>query len=446
MIRQDPRTSFSRAEAAALAAVDESWLLDVLAGLVAVPSWQGRERAAQEYMAAAMDGLGMGLDVWEIDEAEVSGHPDYATEITREDPLGVVGRVDWVGGKRSGRDGPGRADPDVERAAGRGPTLVLNGHVDVVPPGDEARWTTPPFEMDVRGGRVYGRGVLDMKGPLVAGLAGVKAVLDSGAALRGSLLFQSVVGEEDGGLGTMASVLRGHTGDGAIVLEPTCLAVATAQAGALNFRLTVPGSAAHGALRYEGVSAIEKFILVYEHLMDFERERNSRVSDARFRANPAPYPICVGTMRGGEWASSVPEIVQAEGRFGVGVREDVAAARRAFEARVAACCEGDDFLRDHPVEVEWWGGQFAPCETPGDAAIVRAAASAARDLGFGGEEPAGVPYGSDLRHFVNAGRTPGVLFGPGDVAGAHREDESIGVNELMDGARATALTVMRFLG
>ena len=75
MIRQDPRTSFSRAEAAALAAVDESWLLDVLAGLVAIPSWQGRERAAQEYMAAAMDGLGMGLDVWEIDEAEVSGPP-----------------------------------------------------------------------------------------------------------------------------------------------------------------------------------------------------------------------------------------------------------------------------------------------------------------------------------------------------------------------------------
>ncbi|MCY4397820.1 MAG: ArgE/DapE family deacylase [Gemmatimonadetes bacterium] len=432
------------AEAEALAAVDESWLLDVLAGLVAIPSWQGRERAAQEYVAAVMDGLGMELDVWEIDEAELRRHPDYATEIVRKDPLGVVGRVDWMARRSSGHDGSERSDPDVEKAAGRGPTLVLNGHVDVVPPGDEARWTTPPFEMDVRGGRAYGRGVLDMKGPLVAGLAGVKAVLDCGAALHGSLLFQSVVGEEDGGLGALGAVMRGHTGDGAVVLEPTRLAVATAQAGALNFRLTVPGSAAHGALRHEGVSALEKFMVVYRHLMDFELERNSGVTDPRFRACSVPHPICVGTMRGGEWASSVPEIVQAEGRFGVGVGEDVAAARRAFEARVAACCEGDDFLRDHPVRVEWWGGQFAPCETPADTAIVQTARSVVRDLGLGDGEVTGVPYGSDLRHLVNAGRTPGILFGPGDVAGSHRENESIGVGELVDGARAVALTVMRF--
>ena len=414
-------------ESAVLAAVDESWLLETLAGLVAIPSWRGEEHAAQQYMAAVMDGLGMSLDVWEIDEAELRLHPDYATELERTNPLGVVGRVDWDGG------------------AGRGPTLVLNGHVDVVPPGDLARWTTPPFRMDVRGGRVYGRGVLDMKGPLVAGLAGVKAVLDSDVAPGGSLLVHSVIGEEDGGLGTLATVLRGHTGDGAIVLEPTGLQVATAQAGALNFRLSVPGRAAHGALRHEGVSALEKLMLVYGHLMELERERNAGVRDPRFGANPAPYAICVGTVHGGEWASSVPEMVHAEGRFGVRVGEDVDAARHLFEARVADCCARDDFLRDNPVGVEWWGGQFAPCATPEDAAIVTAVRSAAHDLGVGGDELVGVPYGSDLRHLVNAGGMPGVLFGPGDVAHAHREDESIGVAELMDGARAVALALMRFL-
>ena len=133
------------------------------------------------------------------------------------------------------------------------------------------------------------------------------------------------------------------------------------------------------------------------------------------------------------------------GASGVRVGEDVHAARRLFEARVADCCRGDDFLRDNPVRVEWWGGQFAPCETPEDAAIVTAVRSAARDLGVGGEELVGVPYGSDLRHLVNAGGMPGVLFGPGDVARAHREDESVGVAELMDGARAVALSLMRFL-
>ena len=425
----------SAAERAVLARVDESWLLETLAGLVEIPSWEGRERPAQEYMAAAMAGLGMDLDVWEIDEAELRCHPDYASEIAREDPLGVVGRLEWG---RTG--GPGDGD------GGRGPrTLVLNGHVDVVPPGDEGRWDTPPFEMVARGGRLHGRGVLDMKGPLVAGLAGVRAVLDEGARPRGTVLFQSVVGEEDGGLGTLAAVLRGHVGDGAVVLEPTRLRVATAQAGALNFRLTVPGRAAHGAVRHEGVSALENFMRVYEDLMDFERERNAAANDPRLAAFAAPYPICVGTVRGGEWASSVPEVVRAEGRYGVGVREGVGAAREAFEARVAALCARDPFLRDHPVRVEWWGGQFAPCETPEDAAIADAARSSARDLGLGGGDVVGVPYGSDLRHLVNAGATPGVLFGPGDVAGTHRPNESIALSELLDAARAVALTVMRYL-
>ena len=454
-----------------VAAVDESWLLETLAGLVAIPSWQGRERPAQEYMAAVMSGLGMDLDVWEIDEAELRRHPDYATEIEREDPLGVVGRVGWgTGGGGGGPDSGG---------GGREPrTLVINGHVDVVPPGDTGRWETPPFEMVVKDGRVYGRGVLDMKGPLVAGLAGVKAVLDGvgrvgarrvrrgapvgewqvsdGSAYgewpmpdaplpRGSVLVQSVIGEEDGGLGTLASVLRGHVGDGAVVLEPTRLRVATAQAGALNFRLTVPGRAAHGALRHEGVSALENFMRLYEDLMDFERERNEAVDEPRLAAFAVPYPICVGTVQGGEWASSVPETVRAEGRFGVGVREEVGAAREALEARVAAFCARDAFLREHAARVEWWGGQFAPCETPEDAPIVHAARSVARDLDFVVGEVVGVPYGSDLRHLVNAGSTPGILFGPGDVAGAHRPNESIAVSELVDGARAVALLVLRFL-
>ena len=405
-------------------AVDERWLLETLNKLVSIPSWNGRERPAQEYVAGVMGGLGLDLDVWEIDEAQVGRHPDYTTEIAREDPLGVVGMWEGEGG---------------------GPALVLNGHVDVVPPGDEERWTTPPFEMDLRDGRVYGRGVLDMKGPLVAGLAGVRAVLDTGAPLRGSLLIQSVIGEEDGGLGTLASVLRGHVGDGAIVLEPTRLEVATAQAGALNFRLTVPGRAAHGAMRHEGVSALENFMFLYRDLMDFESERNATVAERRLAGYPTPYSICIGTLRGGEWASSVPETVRAEGRFGVAVHEDVAAARVAFEARVAACCDRHEFLRDHPARVDWWGGQFAPCDTADDAAVVTAVQGAARDLGLGGGEVVGVPYGSDLRHLVNAGGTPGVLFGPGDVSGAHRENESIALRDLMDGARAVALSVLRYL-
>ena len=101
---------------------------------------------------------------------------------------------------------------------------------------------------------------------------------------------------------------------------------------------------------------------------------------------------------------------------------------------MAACCTRDDFLRENPVRVEWWGGQFAPCETRQDAAIVQVARGVGRDPGVGGEDVVGVPYGSDLRHLVNAGATPGILFGPGDVTEAHRENESVGVGELVEGS------------
>src|SRR5690606_1891806 len=142
-----------------------------------------------------------------------------------------------------------------------------------------------------------------------------------------------VIGEEDGGCGTLAAVERGYRADGAVVVEPTELKVAPAQAGALNFRITVPGAAAHGCVREEGVSAIKKFIPLHAALMELERERNQRArTDVElgrlFGRYALPYALCIGTLRAGEWASSVPESLVFEGRYGVAPGEDIAAARR----------------------------------------------------------------------------------------------------------------------
>ena len=93
-----------------------------------------------------------------------------------------------------------------------------------------------------------------------------KAIKDSGVRLAGTLLIESVIGEEDGGVGTLATIFRGYRADGAIVMEPTNLEVATTGAGCFNFRVWVPGQAAHGALRSEGVSAIRKSHRVLEAL------------------------------------------------------------------------------------------------------------------------------------------------------------------------------------
>lgn len=414
----------TESEARAVEAVDADALLAVARRLVRIPSWNGRETPAQEAMAELMADAGLEVDAWDIDLEALSSHPHYAAEIERERALGVVGTLPGAGGGR---------------------TLLLNGHVDVVPPGEDALWRHPPFEGVVEGGRLYGRGALDMKGALAAGLQAVAAVRRSGVTLGGTVHLASVVGEEDGGSGTLATVQRGYRADGAVVMEPTALAVAPAQAGVLNFRVRVPGLAAHGAVREEGVSALEKLFGVHAAIRRVEEARNARLSgDPLFAPYRLPFPICVGTVRGGDWASSVPDHVTVEGRMGLAPGEALEEARREMADALARAAEDDPWLRDHPPALSWWGGRFLAARTPVDHPVVTTVRSAARSI-LGREPPLeGMTYGADLGLLTGVGDTPGLLFGPGDIRRAHRPDEWVSVDELMATARTLALTIVRF--
>lgn len=423
---RQPGSGLTGLERRVAGAVDVEGLVSAVRELVGIPSWDGNETPAQELMAGWMGDLGLNVDLWEIDLEAVARHPAYCAEIPRARALGLVGTLPGAGGGRS---------------------LILNGHVDVVPPGDPDLWTHPPFEAVVDGGRLFGRGALDMKGPLCAALFALRALRDSGVSLQGDVFLESVVGEEDGGMGTLATVLRGYRADGAVVMEPTGLAVAPALAGALNFRVHVPGKAAHGAVRTEGVSAIEKFVPVYEAVMALEAHRSRELAgDPLFASYDLPFPISVGTIRGGDWASSVPDHLAFEGRLGVAPGEDLGEARRALEAAVARVAEGDSWLRAHPPRVEWWGGQFEPARVSPDHPLVVAVCGAARSVL--GREPvvAGMPYGADMGLLVNHGSTPALLFGPGDIRVAHRPDEYVEVEELAAASRALAVAAMRFCG
>ena len=251
----------TRAECSALEALDLDGLVAFLRELIAVPSLDGDESEAQRRVAAWMRAAGLETDVWTIDLGELAGHPDWCHEVDRDEALGVVG---WLGERPAGR-----AAGDA--AAGR--DLLLNGHVDVVPVGDAAAWTTPPWDPAVRDGCVYGRGAVDMKGGLCCALFAAKAIRDAGIRLCGRLSVASVVGEEDGGTGTLGTLLRGHAADGAVVVEPTRLHVVPAQAGSLMFRLIVHGLSAHGCVREEGVSAVELFVPLLAAIRRLEAER-----------------------------------------------------------------------------------------------------------------------------------------------------------------------------
>lgn len=411
-------------EAEVVGQIDEGRLLHDLDGLIRIQSLGGYEEVAQRWMASRLRHLGFETDVWEIDFDALRSHSSFSMEVERRTGVGVVGTLG---------DGPRTA-------------LALNGHVDVVPIGDSAQWSVDPWRATVRGGRVYGRGACDMKGGLAAGLAAIAALQGAGIRLEQRLMFHSVVAEEDGGAGTLATLARGHLADAAVSMEPTELAVAPAHAGALSFRVRVPGLATHGAVREEGVSAIEKFEAVHHELLALEERRNRRLAHPLFARYARPFALSIGRISAGDWPSSVPDLLMAEGRYGIAPGEDAEAARQELETAVLDAASGDPWLREHPPSVEWWGGQFVPAMTASDASVVNAAQTAFRDVAGRAAHVEGMTYGADMRLLVNEGGIPTILFGPGNVRQAHRADEYVPREDLLIVSRTLALMAMRMCG
>lgn len=396
--------------------------------LVRVPSVCGTdaENDAQDVVRAELDALGLEVDHWPIPLAELMAEADFpGMEVDRNEAWGLVGRL------------PGRGD---------GASLMLNGHVDVVPAGLSDTWPAgDAFSGQIVGDLMIGRGTCDMKAGVAASYVAVKALRESGAPLRGDVLLASVQGEEDGGLGTYAAIRRGWRADACVIPEPTSLDLVPANAGSLTFRLTVPGLAVHAARRTAGVSALDKFAPIQAALAALEAERNASVDPLTRRWDIA-YPLSIGAVRCGEWASTVPDVLVADGRLGVALDEPVADARCALEAAVAHACAGDPWLSDHPVVVEWWGGAFEPARLPAGSDLDSRVRAAHARVSSRPQQMWAAPYGSDLRLMTNLAGVPTVHYGPGDVTVAHGPNESVPLPEVLTCARALALLALDVCG
>ena len=402
--------------------INEGMLIRSIKELIEVRSDRGKESEAQRLMAGWMAEFGLEVDCWDIDFTPLRRHPAYTVEIERNEGLGLVGTLSGEGG----------------------PSLILNGHIDVVPPGERKTWSeTGPWEGSERNGRLYGRGACDMKAGLLAGLFAMKACRDAGVRPAGDVHLWSVIGEEDGGAGTLATIERGHRADAAVIMEPTRLAVIPSQAGALSFRITIPGISAHGALRGEGVDAIEKFYPILSGLRTLEAERNRIVSDPMFQSFDLPFALSIGTVRAGDWPSSVAESLVCEGRYGIATDEDSEAAVAQFENAIATAADADPWLRSHAPLVQWWGARFESARTDTGHPLIGALSDA---LEAQTGEPAvihGAPYGADMRLLIREAGIPTVMFGPGDIRVAHGPDEYVEVGEVVKACRTLTQLIAR---
>lgn len=409
------------AERRALDALDEPALHRDLLDLLMVPSITGSaaETELLHTLAGRAERLGLEVDLWQPDLDELHVDPDFpGTEAERTEIWGLVASTEQ-------RDGP---------------TVILQGHVDVVPPGDPAAWHGDPFAPRLDGDLVHARGACDMKAGVAANLAALAALRT--VELNGRIALHLVASEEDGGLGAFATLRRGHRGDACLIPEPTGLSLITANCGALTFELLVPGAAAHGSMRTSGVSAIEKFLPLFAGLHALEAERNAD-PDPLLAGYEIAAPLSIGQLSAGDWPSTVPDLLVACGRYGVLLDEDPAAARAAFEQRVAEVCEVDPWLREHPASVRWAGGQFASGRLPAGHPLRDVVASAHADTAAGyGPHERGAPYGSDLRLYAGAG-IPTLHYGPGDPADAHSSHERVSLAETVQTARTLIVTALR---
>lgn len=385
--------------------------VDLLAQLVRVPSLAGGERPAQELVAERLEPLGF-VSRWVELTDDVAETPGAGRPIAP-----VTGRAALV----------------AERAGASPRSLILNGHIDVVPPGDESLWASPPFSPVVADGWLRGRGAGDMKGGLVMALLALRALHECHPdALAGSLTVVVVPEEESSGNGTLATILAGVRADVAVFPEPTDLAVLVSGVGVLWCDLVVHGAGAHAGSGTKVVNPVDKAVALAARLQGLETTFAGLSPHALARGQR--FAVNVGVIAAGDWPSAVP--ASARIRLRIGFPEELTAtdAEALVRATVAEAARDDEWLLLNPPELAFRGLRAEPHRLDPGHALVRAVQAAHRETH--GREASTVDGSatSDARFYLNQAGTPAVCYGP-RTRNIHGIDEAVELASIADGAR-----------
>ncbi len=380
----------------------------------------------QNFIRSTLEEMGFDVDMWEIDASELDSFPGSGVLKDRD-----LSNMPVLAGKLEG--------------GGKGRSLILNGHYDVVPTGIIDNWSHPPFDAEIEDNKIFGRGSNDMKGGVAAIIHALKAIQQAGIALNGDVIVETAPDEEQTSMGTLSCCQRGYTADAAIIPEPTDMKVLVAVRGSVYGKITVLGRAGHAEMPQpdwtEGgaVNAISKAAKIIAALDELNDEW--KMSPEKQHKYLAPDIIVPTVIHGGEWPVTYPEKVEIT--FGSMFIPTTKHKIKEIEAKLKSVADSDSWLKEHPPKLEIEGWLYG-AEVKEDEPIVDIGREALRDLGI---EPELRGYGTltDSVHLINCLKIPTISIGP-DIKTAHMADECVDVDELMNTVKVLALCIMRWCG
>jgi acetylornithine deacetylase len=396
--------------------------------LIRYPSLRGQEKPAQEFIQKELSRRGYDVETFAIDVGKIHDHPGFSpVTVDYSDALNVVATH--------------------EPRQTRGKSLILNGHMDVVPEGPHDMWeVSPPFEPKCDGDWLYGRGSGDMKAGIAANIFALDALKRLGYQPAARVHIQSVVEEECTGNGALACLVEGYTADAAIIPEPEDEKLVRANVGVLWFEVRIAGHPVHVREAGTGANAIEASYRVIESLKRLTADWNAQKTDyPYFEDVDHPINFNVGKIEGGDWASTVAAWCNLHCRIAIYPGDDPKDRARQIEEHLAKELANDSFLGNRPPEVTW-NGFFARgyvLEENSDAE--KALAEAHRRAAGSDLQSFVTPSYLDARVFVIYADMPCLVYGPVSES-IHGFDERVSLASIKRVTGTIALFIAEWCG
>jgi len=394
--------------------------------LVRHPSLRTEERSAQDLMASAFAARGLDVDRWELDPDEIAAHPGAGIVAVSYDEVDNVVAT-------------------FRPASEDGRSLILNGHIDVVPTGPESEWATSPWDSRIDGDWLYGRGSGDMKAGLVANLFAYDALRAAGFEPTGRVHFESVVEEECTGNGSLSALQRGYVADAVLIPEPEEDMLVRANTGVIWFTVRVAGNPTHPREMSSGFNAIDAAHHVITRLRELEERWNAEQGSHRhFEDLDHPINLNLGKIAGGDWASSVPAWCEMDLRIALYPGVTAEDAWREITEHLATVTVDD---AGNPIRTTATrNGFFAQGYVLEEGSDAEAALAASHQEVFGSELASFTTPGYlDGRVFTQYAGIPSLVYGPVSQA-IHGYDERVSIESVRRITKSIALFIAEWCG